>query len=686
MGPFFLFGCVVLLVFLIAPGYLLTRHLCRGTALAVSVAPPVSMGFYVILGVLFSFMGIRGSGYLLFFGALVPSVAVFAALELRKRHHGTSSQGTAQPTAQKCPCDRLGGMPMLLVFVGIGAVVAAYAWLSLMDGVTAFSRTIDNSTHMSMVRTMVTTGSYSTLNVATYVGGAVGFYPAAWHIVTAMMADVCKLDIPVAENASLFVFSALVYQAGWYALLSTLVSNKRIVLAGSFAASAFAAFPWRLLTWGLLVSNLAAYALMPAAATVFILLSSDGASMRRRVGCFVTLCFSGVAVVAAQPNAFFSLVVMLTPYCVYRVVQVVSAAKAPLVANHRALIKVVAGLAVILVVIAGWAYAYNMPFMQGILTAHWDASMPSIQVLPSVLALAFKDSSGQYVLGAFVFVGVLYTIYRRRYLWMTISYVIAIFIHGVGVSTEGQLKSYLTGFWYTDTFRTAALCAIVAVPLAAMGVYVAWKVVRALVARIARSCEACFPKRAYVAIAAICALVAVFYPNYTLPGLYSVKTGFGQLRNLARNSYDMVNIHFDAELNRDMIDFAKRAQEVVGDGTVLNLPYDGSSYLYGAIGLNTYFHSMLSTAYGPGSGEDDTHALVRTYANELGTNTQIAEALDQAGVKYVLLFDITNSHPENYKWTYDSNQWTGLTAISDSTPGLEVVLSEGNMRLYRIVS
>ena len=38
-----------------------------------------------------------------------------------------------------------------------------------------------------------------------------------------------------------------------------------------------------------------------------------------------------------------------------------------------------------------------------------------------------------------------------------------------------------------------------------------------------------------------------------------------------------------------------------------------------------------------------------------------------------------------YLFSYYPDQWTGIDAINDQTPGFEVVLSEGDMRLYRIV-
>ena len=38
-----------------------------------------------------------------------------------------------------------------------------------------------------------------------------------------------------------------------------------------------------------------------------------------------------------------------------------------------------------------------------------------------------------------------------------------------------------------------------------------------------------------------------------------------------------------------------------------------------------------------------------------------------------------------FTWDFYSYLWSGLTEINDQTPGLVVILSEGDMRLYKIL-
>ena len=82
-----------------------------------------------------------------------------------------------------------------------------------------------------------------------------------------------------------------------------------------------------------------------------------------------------------------------------------------------------------------------------------------------------------YVLGAYghsavslllVLIGLVRTCKDRRYLWLGIA-LLAFAIWFIGVTTEGTVKHLLAGFWYTDYYRTGAMAALFAIPLAAMG-------------------------------------------------------------------------------------------------------------------------------------------------------------------------------------------------------------------------
>lgn len=683
---------LVLLVLLYLPGSILLRGCRHFSILSFTVSPLISLSLYVILGIVIGLFNIKVSA-LQFTALSFCCVIIMLLLAYLIRHFNIKT------TRSDIPCDsnhRIESFifdsqdtkykSIISIYIIISVFVSILCWLSVLDGFDSFSRTIDNSAHLSIIRTMLSTGSYNTLDISSYVGGQGSFYPAAWHIVTAVVAQVTGAQLVIAENASLFVFTAVVYPMGWFAALNLLTQDKRIILAGSIAASAFAAFPWRFLSYGLLASNLAANAMIPACIAIFLALTQEKIDLKDRFSLFLLLMCAGISVVTSQPNAFFALVVILTPYCIYRLV---------LLPLNCSLIKGVGQLrfiraffvaCFIALVILGWSIAYRLPFMQTVLSTHWLAFLKPVQVLPSVFVASYKDVPGQFVLGFFVLMGILYTLYRRRFFWISCSYLLSIFIHGICVATDGTLKSYLSGFWYTDSYRTAAVCAIIAVPLAAFGLFACVRLFEECFHIVSQRLDAPVSIRLYKSILVALSFIFLFYPSFDLVGMGRVETPFGYIRNINRDSYNMSEVHPEAELTRDMITFAEKAKQRVGEETVLNMPFDGSGYLYGVMGLNTFYRSMLSTSYGSHTGEAEDSALLREKAYLASSNSNVSAVLQKNGISYVLLFDITNSHSKDYKFTYDPKQWFGLTRIDDSTPGFEVVLSSGNMRLYRIVA
>lgn len=61
------------------------------------------------------------------------------------------------------------------------------------------------------------------------------------------------------------------------------------------------------------------------------------------------------------------------------------------------------------------------------------------------------------------------------------------------------------------------------------------------------------------------------------------------------------------------------------------------------------------------------------------------DAIDTVGAEYVLSLDKSANRMRILFYNYDRDVWSGFTQLSDETPGLELVLSDGGMKLYKIV-
>ena len=69
----------------------------------------------------------------------------------------------------------------------------------------------------------------------------------------------------------------------------------------------------------------------------------------------------------------------------------------------------------------------------------------------------------------------------------------------------------------------------------------------------------------------------------------------------------------------------------------------------------------------------------------MATDEQVKTAVRSTGAEYLIQLDQGDTEArEPYPFTYDPDDWRGIDAIDDNTDGFEVVLSDGDMRLYRI--
>ena len=117
---------------------------------------------------------------------------------------------------------------------------------------------------------------------------------------------------------------------------------------------------------------------------------------------------------------------------------------------------------------------------------------------------------------------------------------------------------------------------------------------------------------------------------------------------------------------------------------MLNNPEDGSIFGYSVYGLNMYYRNC----YTP-SPETETEAsyLVRTKLNEYSSNPEVQSAVRSIGAKYVLQLDSGDSSAE-YRIAYVTNnfdEWGGINAIDENTPGFELIASVDDIRLYKIL-
>ena len=568
-----------------------------------------------------------------------------------------------------------------VLYLAVGFIAAIYVFVSVLGSPEYFSVSIDNSYHLNEIHAIATTGCYSPAGITVYptVPGygstAVGFYPAAWHVICALVCNVLSVSAAVAINAVNFTFVAFVFPMGCFAFLSVFAKKKTCLALGALVCISAYTFPWRLLTFGVLYSNLAAFCLVCSVCSVFMYLTSgECPSIQKRLLLSILFIVGLIDLFLLQPNGVFSVGVLMLPYAVSKLY-------AFCVAKYLSSFKSIAaasGLFACFVI--AWMVAYNLPMMQGVVGVSWNHYTSASQMLVNYLCQSFSpDAPSNLVLGLFVLVGLYFTLQRCELRWMSISYFLSLVIHFSTGATEAVFKPWFAGFWYTDPYRTATLCTLAAFPLAVFGASIVFDDLRKRLLN-SKHLSAGSIGRLYPAISVVLFVAIVFYPSFQIPGLFNVEMVFGKTRNVIKQNYDMSN---PEELNAKELEFASSIKEIVGDSVVLNSPYDGSAFLYGSSDIQVYYRSINSSPEND-PNEPPASRAVRHGLYKFGTNLEIQEAVKASGARYVLLLDSDKCKSRGHVFTYNPDDWDGIEEINDKTPGFTLLKKSGHSRLYRI--
>lgn len=665
----FLASIVVCCFFLILPGYFILRGLNCDRLKAVIFAPIFAVLLYAILGIVYSKFSLTSTWASVFLGGLVLGLCVFVvSCFIRKKRRLSTKRGERKTNS---------GLLFAFVYVGLSVALGCIFFLANLPSADSFFQAYDNIYHLSVIRSFLDSGDWSILKVSLFAtanfdpplpGG--GFYPAGWHILCAMLVSSLNVPIAVAVNAVNFVFSFILFPLSMFALLSTIFKDeKAILIFGSIVLCAFGSFPWGFLTFGPLYPNLTSFALLPLLITAFIYAIEQNQSIGKRALWIVVFVIGVGAMAVMQPNAVFTVGVFLAPYCVYRIY---------LAASDRfnsSIKAVVCAAGFVAFVCAFWWFLYKSPFMLATLSQLYPNYYSKPMAVVHLLTLWFRDSSPNFILGALVIIGGIYTLKHRQYLWLSFSYAFAAVLYVVDASLVDVsfVKNLLTGFWYSDIYRIEAMLGLFGIPLAALGVFGIYSFISGQIKKKKESSQIDNCVRAGLMLLL---LVCLFVP-------LSGNLGSTQFARVTTNISEDYSLSSGSILSDDEAMFLKDVKDVVGDDLVLNLPDDGSAFAYATADINTYYRNTRT--YG-GSSESADSKAIRENLCSVSTSPEVNQALRNLNVRYVLLLDegTTDNMPHLFTWDFYSDLWDGVSSISDETPGFEAVLSEGDMRLYKV--
>lgn len=684
------------------PGYLLARLVGLPRPWALVTSPIVGIAEIGILGEVYSLAHVPSSPVTI----MVPLLALpVLGLVLTRKH----------PRHVELP----GISPILLVaYLGVGMVASYFLFVSHLFTYWSVYQSPDTPFHLNEIRAFADSGNFTVLNVNPYLGAdallnphlGAGFYPTGWHSLCALLVQATGRQAAFAINTSVWFFTGVVYPLGILAFLSYIFPrNLRVQAAGSLMAPAFVLFPWTPLIFGPEYPNVAGFTALPATLVLFMLVVGDWGSRRAQLRTALLFLLACAGQALLHPNTLFTAVVILAPYCVDRIWRL--AREKHGLPARRSLLCALGFVAFVLVV---WTGLYLAPPLRGIVTFEWPSYAEPFQQLANTLGLSYDfmfsyEFAPQYVLAVLVIAGFVRCLYDGRHRWLALSYVLAVLILIVDASYADPFwRHFFAGFWYTDPIRIAAMCVLVAAPLAAYGAEWAYLLTVRLLRRYnAGSSRKTHP---YVIAAVLAALFLLgnFLPNLYVPGSYvdyehalenpdvsksepataalkslqgepNLRTTFGNYSEYIDKQYGTTS-----PLTLKELAFLDKVAAYVSPGDVIiNDPMDGSFLSYGTNDLRIYYRTLD----GYGANEKPESVTIRERLCNISTDADVRDAVRSIGAKYVLVLDQQGSATSLVanRGLYLPLGFYGVSHVHDDTPGFEVALSDGALRLYRIV-
>ncbi len=532
------------------------------------------------------------------------------------------------------------------------------------------SQTYDNVHHLSAIRAIVESGNGSSLTVGAMIhNGPSGVYPFAWHNLVALTVELTNAPLPVAVNAVNIVLGALVWTVGAM-FLATRVAGTRpaVLLTAGAVAGGFGAFPFLALGWGVLYPNFLAIALLP----VFIALVADvlKLSVKPRTDPLPVLALLVVGapgLALAHPNVVMALAAFSIPLLLFWLGRLFAARRFTGQALAAATVAVVLYL-----VIFTAAWDRIRPSAAG---SHW----PPTLTLPTAVGQALSSAPLQVPLSwpvlVLMLLGIVAVCIQWRKAWLLGAFVISgMFFVVVSSFPDESLRHVITGVFFNDSNRLAALLPVVALPLMVAGAVWAWDLA------VQRISNPSMPATSQPATSrpTTTRLTSGRATTVAVVGVVAaLLLGFAVQNNSVNTTVEYVGTDYYAStpdswlLSSDEAALIKRAPEHIPAGaTVIGHPANGGSLIYALDGYKTIMPSLASV-------QTPEIKTIWEHLPELDTDPAVCAAIEKLDAYYILDFG-SGRQVSDMRMPIPSSEDLALA------PGLTLLDEQGAARLYRI--
>lgn len=503
-----------------------------------------------------------------------------------------------------------------------------------LDSPGSFSQAHDNLFHLSAVRFILESGHGSALTLGS-LGTREGttFYPAAWHDVVALTAQLTGTGVPEAVNATTVAVASVVWPLGAILLCVATIGDRPIAYAtGAVGSASFGSFPFLPFTFGPVWPWMLGVAALSGLVALLIDMSRRGGTRR----AFPSLIAAGAGIVAAHPGVAVTASILVLPILVHGITRSVSGRGAA------------AGSVIAYLCLAVLAWAVFRP----IRVSNWDGvGDPGLAFLQG-LFLAPAGGPPPLLAVLLLWLG-LVTAVRKHHAWAAWLFILALGMHvATRLSGWPTVKWWLTGVWYSDPFRPGMLLPLAALPLAALGVAAVTDRLKASPALSTRS------RRLGVVLAAGLVTAAVTLAN---PALAVATDDIAvSTRTSAASALLTPN---EREILQEAAALAPRHSMVAGN------PMTGAGLVYALFGA-----PVVEPFAGLARGQNG--ALISSALDSWQSDDGVCRAVEALDVRYVV--DLGGQVLDEY-------HPPGLDDLAE-TPGFELVDRRGRSRLYRITA
>ncbi|MDT0156744.1 hypothetical protein Q9R19_03795 [Microbacterium sp. ARD32] len=327
------------------------------------------------------------------------------------------------------------------------------------------SQLYDGIFHINAVEFIAQTGSASPFDMTmAYPGRASIFYPTGWHALVSLVLPLTGSAV-VATNVVTVALIALAWPVVLSALtLVILPTHRAAAVWAPLVAFGFSVFPLGFLNWGVLYPNLIGDLMLPMLIALVVLACRRGESAADRILLILLAIAAAGATALGHPSALLAGIVLLMPFGIWH------AWRGWRIASARSRVVLVVAVVVAAAMLAATWHAANVT------TEEWLPSSTLAQALGEVAFLSPVGRTTGLLIGPLAALGIWRLVRDRRW-WVLGMYGVSVLFFVIAAWMPVlRVRSAFVGIWYDDTTRVAAILAVSALPIAALGasIVVSW--------------------------------------------------------------------------------------------------------------------------------------------------------------------------------------------------------------------